>query len=329
MPKIAYIQKEFAAKSLVLIDICNEIVDDYRRQGYDLTLRQLYYQLVSRDYIANNDRSYSNLGYLVSEARMAGLIDWNAINDRTRYLRKNSHWEDAKDIIKSAAASFQMEKWRLQRYQPEVWVEKDALVGVVGSICVQLDVPYTACRGYMSQSEMWSAGQRLRRVIKKGNIPIIYHLGDHDPSGMDMTRDITERLYTFVGTPVRVRRLALNWDQIQQYNPPPNPAKLTDSRSNDYIENYGDESWELDALSPAQISDLIEKAVLSVRDEKRWDAMLQLENLHLENLKLVADKWRDVTSFLGSETAEDEFEDEYDEEAEDKEENEFGAEDEE
>jgi hypothetical protein len=172
---------------------------------------------------------------------------------------------------------YRIDLWADQPVRPEVWVEKAALEGVVGTICGELRVDYFACRGYNSQSEQWRAGRRFARYLGKGQRPMVFHLGDHDPSGIDMTRDNRDRLGLFAGYPVQVVRLALNMDQVERYRPPPNPAKTTDARFADYQQQFGDESWELDALPPETIRDLIKDAVLRVRDENLWDAALKQE----------------------------------------------------
>lgn len=301
MPKIAYIDKSFRADSLKTIAIANGIIAEYARQGFALTLRQLYYQLVSRDYIENTLRSYKNLGNLIDDARMAGLIDWDAIVDRTRNLQQNSHWDDAQHIIQSAAAGFKLDKWAEQPCRVECWIEKDALIGVIEGVCRQLDIPYFACRGYTSQSEMWAAGQRLKAYYEEsGQDPIIIHLGDHDPSGKDMTRDIEDRLRIFTEMNVEVYRLALNWDQIQQYQPPPNPAKLTDSRADGYIAEFGYSSWELDALPPTVIRQIIENAVRGFRDEDLWNKAVAEEKEIIAQLKTASRRWNDVTAYLNN-----------------------------
>lgn len=286
--KIAYISKKFRPDSLDTIAVANQIVEEYRAQGYDLTLRQLYYQMVARDFIPNHERSYKNLGNLIADARLAGLLDWSAIEDRTRNLRGLPHWSNPQEIVRAAVQSYRIDKWWGQPYRPEVWVEKDALVGVVGPACDRLDVPYFSCRGYTSASEMWRGGQRMLRHLQAGQTPIVFHLGDHDPSGIDMTRDILDRLELFVGQPIRLTRLALNYDQVLTYNPPPNPTKLSDSRANGYIDKHGRQSWELDALSPTTIGDLITAAVLGVRDDARWNERVALEETQREALREAA-----------------------------------------
>ena len=227
MPKIQYKEIAFKQKSLDLIELVNSVIDEYRAQGYELTLRQAYYQLVARGYIENNERSYKNIGSLINDGRLAGLIDWNSITDRTRNLRNRAHWDQPQDVIYSAKYSYLLDKWEGQPNYVEVWVEKDALIDIVGQACRPLDTPHFSCRGYTSQSEMWSAAQRFIRQ-KNREARYIIHLGDHDPSGIDMTRDIQERLEMF-GADVYVKRVALTMNQVTTYNPPPNPAKITNS----------------------------------------------------------------------------------------------------
>jgi hypothetical protein len=138
---------------------------------------------------------------------------------------------------------------------------------------------------------MWGAGQRFNRYLDRGQRPVIIHLGDHDPSGIDMTRDIVDRQGMFADDAIIVERIALNMDQVEQYNPPPNPAKLTDSRSTDYISEYGRSSWELDALEPRVIRQLIETTVARYTDYELMEATLERERRYRNVLRRVADNW--------------------------------------
>mgnify|MGYP001060469382 FL=1 len=296
MPKIQYREINFRQSSLDLIDLVNKVIGEYSSQGYELTLRQAYYQLVARGYIPNNERSYKNIGSLINDGRLAGLIDWNAITDRTRNLRKNGHWDTPAEVIHSAKYSYLLDKWEGQPDYVEVWVEKDALVDVVGQACGPLDVPYFSCRGYTSQSEMWGAAQRFIRQADREH-RIIIHLGDHDPSGIDMTRDIQERLELF-GADVEVKRVALTMEQIQAYNPPPNPAKVTDSRCGKYIDQYGNESWELDALEPKVITDLISEWVTLYRDDSIYRRVCDREKREKKELEMLCNDYGDAIRYL-------------------------------
>lgn len=303
MPKIEYVPKKFRQTSLELIWRINTVIADYEAQGYSLTLRQVYYQMVARDIIPNNERSYKNLGALINDARLAGLIDWNAIEDRTRNIRGRTHWEKPGDVIKAAAYNYHLDYWQDQDNYVEVWVEKDALVGVVGRICDQLDLKYFSCRGYVSQSEMWVAAKRLEKRQREGKNIVLLHLGDHDPSGIDMSRDILERLNIFETDNVVFKRLALNMEQIEEYNPPPNPTKLSDSRATKYLLDFGHECWELDALEPKVIDALIKDNVLNFRDEKKYNQIKKQEALGIEFLEEIAENfdrielnWKEIKS---------------------------------
>ncbi len=302
MPKVCYVEKGFAAGTLAVIKRANEIIEDYAAQGFDLTLRQLYYQFVSRGLIQNKMQEYKKLGSIINDARLAGLIDWERITDRTRELKQNNHWDSPSHIVEACAKQFRIDLWEGQDHRPEVWIEKDALLGVIEPICRQLDVSYFSCRGYTSQSEMWGAAQRLRGYFEQEQTPVIIHLGDHDPSGLDMTRDIRDRLCLFLqedcDQQIEVRRIALNMDQVKSYAPPPNPAKITDSRSDGYIRRFGRESWELDALDPRVIATLIREEVEGLVDRDLMDEKQTDQDGSRERLSKLSRKWDQVVEFL-------------------------------
>lgn len=315
MPRILYKSQKFKAESLALIDRANAICREYIAAGYDLTLRQLYYQFVARGLIPNNQQSYKRLGSVLNDARMAGLLDWNYLTDRTRNIEERSKWEHPRDIIEASASQFHHDYWSTQDVHVEVWVEKEALAGIVQGVTHGLDVVSLACRGYMSASEQWEAAQRFGKHIRKGQRIVLLHLGDHDPSGIDMSRDNEDRLRTFIyndmwreldrlglmpgdtygqigktacsvwgldyDLPIfTLDRIALNMDQVEQYNPPPNFAKITDSRAHGddgYIARYGDESWELDALPPNILSSLIDEKVMDYVDVDAFEERKALE----------------------------------------------------
>jgi len=305
MPCICYVEKNFSAGSREVIAQANEIVEAYQAQDLVLTLRQLYYRFVASDLIPNTDRSYKRLGSIINDARLAGEIDWNAIEDRGRNLIRRSHWSTPGGIISSAAASYAIDKWKGQDNYVEVWVEKQALEAIIDQACEPLDVNCIACKGYMSQSEMWRASIRYREMIQADRTPVIIHLGDHDPSGLDMTRDIQDRLEIF-GVQMEVNRIALNMDQVEEFDPPPNPAKLSDSRAAGYITEFGSESWELDALEPAVLRDLIRKTIRSYLNKKKFKAREQREESERNALEEVSDRWNEVVEFLEIESTDEE-----------------------
>lgn len=299
MPKIEYVSKNFNPASLAMIENANEIIAEYTAKGFVLTLRQLYYRFVSKDLLPNTQQNYKRLGSVINDARLAGLVDWNAIEDRTRSVEELSHWDSPASIIEVCASSYRVDKWRDQKYRPEVWIEKQALAGVFERICRELDIPYLACKGYNSASVVWRSGMRLKRIIEDGQTPLILHFGDHDPSGLDMTRDISDRMGVFMAD-VRVERMALNMAQVEEYNPPPNPTKLTDSRAhgeNGYIAIHGHESWELDALPPDVLNDLVRTEVEKLRDDDQWQEDVDTENEYRATLRAISNNFTDVHQY--------------------------------
>lgn len=305
--KICYTPKKFTGSSKMTIIKANEIIEAYKEQGFSLTLRQLYYQFVARDIIPNSLNEYKKLGSVINDARLAGLIDWSAIEDRTRFIREQAHWDQPEDILRTAARQFTMNKREGQEYYIEVWIEKDALVGLLDDVCTQFDVPYFSCRGYTSQSEMWEAAQRFLKVTDYGRSKTIQckilHLGDHDPSGLDMTRDISERMNLFYNfhnsgfNEIEVNRIALNIDQVEQYDPPPNPAKSTDVRFKKYADEFGYESWELDALEPSVIVDLVKMNIINLTDSKKFQKKIKEIEKHKENLHNIVDNYEMIQTY--------------------------------
>lgn len=267
MSHITYVERNFRGGARQIIDQANEIINEFRAEGFTLTLRQLYYQFVSRDLIANKQSEYKRLGSIINDARLAGEISWSSIEDRTRNLIGFTTYESVSDFLREQVDRYRIDLREGQKTYLEVWIEKDALTGVIAGTCHNNDVDYFACRGYVSQSEQHDAAMRIRGKLREGyDNAVILHLGDHDPSGIDMTRDIEDRMHLFLGRydmehQFNIERLALSMQQVRQYNPPENPAKTTDSRFAAYMAQYGESSWELDALKPKVITKLIQDAI--------------------------------------------------------------------
>ena len=313
MSRIEYIPRNFSAKSLEIITVADGICREYAEQGLDLTLRQLYYQFVARGLLANKQTEYKRLGSLVNDARLAGLMDWDHLVDRLRDVEgwAFSGYDDPRELIEGLSSRYVVNLWEGQPSRVEAWVEKDALSGVLERASGTNRIPYFACRGYVSQSALWRAAQRIEGYLDEPGVEqvVVLHLGDHDPSGIDMTRDIQSRvLYTFLRGDgydedrVEIRRIALNMDQVQTYNPPPNPAKLTDSRVGGYLARYGGSSWELDALNPTVLVDLVRSHIAAEVDPTLWAERQAKEREGERYLQLVERRWDDVVAYLGGQS---------------------------
>jgi hypothetical protein len=278
------------------LGVINNIIEEYQSNGYVLTLRQLYYQLVSRDIIPNKQAEYSKLSTLLKEGRMAGIVDWDAIEDRLRKPDKPSSFNSPKDILKACVNQYKLPRMEGQNVYLEVWVEKDALSGVLKRVTEKYHVPILVNRGYSSASAMYDSFMRfVRNGVYYGRPIKILYLGDYDPSGLDMIRDIKERIIEFQegyndGTWVEemqfsIEPIALTRKQIEQYNPPPNPAKVTDPRAKNFIEKYGNTSWEVDALRPEVLNNLLRDAILGNIDEEKYLDMVNKEGIDKKKLK--------------------------------------------
>lgn len=274
--KRRFVDRKFTPEALAKIAQANQIIDQYAAQGLRLTLRQLYYQHVVANLIKNEERSYKNLGRLLSDARLAGLVDWGAIEDRVRVPRNPPEYDSLEELLDAALYSFRLPRWEGQDYYVELWVEKDALSSVLLPLAMDNHVTLMVNRGYSSQSAMYDASVRFRLKEQKGFESILLYLGDHDPSGEDMVRDVQDRLATF-GSRVRVKKVALTMSQVQQYNPPPNPAKMSDSRAANYVAEHGAQSWEVDALPPNVLQQIIQDEFLGLINVSRMDAVKNRE----------------------------------------------------
>jgi hypothetical protein len=322
--KEAFTTRRFLPRTLEVIDQINAILEEHQAQGFSLTLRQLFYQYVARGLMPNTLKTYTYLGATLRDGRLAGLIDWDAIEDRTRETHRWMTWADPATMIRTDAEQYAEDPWVEHDVRLFVWIEKAALVNIVEAACSEWSVPYFAVRGYNCLSEMYATGKEFRRLIDSGTGPVVLYLGDHDPSGINMPR-VAERDLTmfaiesldegFVENRTRqraivllrdggeiqieVRRVALNIDQVEQYNLPPNYPKETDKRSPAYVEEFAtEECWELDALEPTIIDRLLREEIESFVDMRKWRAAKEKEQANRDTLASVAENWESVVSRL-------------------------------
>lgn len=284
MKKAYRIPRNFREETKALLDQILKVVDNYQGQGYKLTLRQLYYQLVVKNIFANEQKNYAKLSDLLGEARMCGLCDWDVIEDRIRVPRFPNEWNDINDAMNTLIAVYRRHRWNDQENYAEVWVEKDALSGVLEPITREYHVHLLVNRGYSSISAMHDSSIRFRLAQQDGKSCHLLYFGDHDPSGEDMVRDIEHRLREFRGL-VETEKIALTREQIEEYSLPSNPAKTTDPRARGYIEEHGDQSWELDALPPATLNELLTNALENLVDRELYEAQIALEDKDKERME--------------------------------------------
>lgn len=303
-------KNRFSPEKIKLLTQISSIIGEYQEQQIKLTLRQLYYQLVSRDIIANTLKEYSKLSDLVTTARYNGLIDWDAIEDRIRVPRRHAQFDDILDLIRAAKSSYRLDRWKGQDYYVELFTEKDALASVLYPIAEKWHIFFSVNRGYTSASAMYDSYERFQDVIENTEKNcILLYLGDHDPSGLDMVRDIKDRLVEFlmgdmteedeafiedrreyIEGRIEVVHIALTTEQVNKYKPPPNPAKMTDPRARWYVEKFGKTSWEVDALRPEVMIKLVNDSILGYVDQEKMNKIINLEKTTIKPIEELAAK---------------------------------------
>lgn len=300
MSKIKYRETKITKNNMKRLLLINSIVEEYQRIGLVLTLRQLYYQLVTRDVIPNVASEYAKLSRLLKEGRMAGIVDWDAIEDRLRQVEKASSWDGPEEIMDTVISQYRRDRREGQKTYVEVWVEKDALSGVLTRVTNPAGVPIMVNRGYSSASAMHDAWSRFRSKVlheEFQRVRILY-LGDFDPSGLDMIRDIEGRITEFYdgrgiygkSFDFEIIPIALTREQIDTYNPPPNPAKLQDPRAGGFVEEHGYSSWEVDALNPETLDQIVRDAIAEFTDEDKAKEVLEQEEEERGKLRRLNDR---------------------------------------
>jgi len=269
---------------MVFIDKINLILEEYMEQGYRLTLRQLYYQLVARGMIENKSTEYNRLGATLVMARMNGLTDWDSVEDRIRQPDLLYWVTDIKDAVEDTVRHYRLDRQKGQENYIEIWTEKDAVSNILKRVTQHFHIRLMVNRGYSSCSAMKEAYERLHAVEYENQTPVIIYVGDHDPSGLDMVRDVKERLEEFGANPI-VDHTALTREQVEEIQPPPNPAKITDPRAKWYIAEQGSQSWELDALRPSLLEEIVRKKVEHYIDLDLFEKRLKRERDDKEYLR--------------------------------------------
>lgn len=292
--KQSYLDIRFNQETHALLDAIDKILARYSAKGMPMTVRQLYYRLVTTNTIENSIKSYKRLVKIVTDGRMAGLLDWDAIEDRHRHWQRRQHWNSGKQFIDACANSYHMDMWEGQEYRPFVLIEKDALSGVFSGPCYEYDVPLLVCKGYLSASTGRDfAMTDMAYSIADGQKPLVLHFGDHDPSGIDMTRDLSERLALFLEIEdPELKRMALNMDQVNRWKPAPNPAKQTDTRFAGYVRKFGRKCWELDALEPEELQRLVKNAIVRLIDDDKWQRRKQEIDATSKRIRRHASKFK-------------------------------------
>jgi hypothetical protein len=277
-------RKWYQQKTKEILRQVQEILEEYKGRGA-LTLRQIYYLLVSKKVIPNTLSSYKRLSRILSNARKDGIISFDAIVDRTRIPIKEPSWNGLGSFIKAVKKKYRKSKWKGQEMYVEVWLEKDALRGMIEPITSLYDLYLVVGRGYPSLSSLYEAEKRF----KEANKPVqILYLGDFDPSGENIPQTIKRNLTKYFKIDrkkLHIRKVALTLRDIKKYRLPSAPTKRKDSRSKKFVQKYGELCVELDALPPKILEEKLKKSIERYLNSQKFQKRLKMEKQEIKKLE--------------------------------------------
>ena len=284
-----------------IVDAAIVVLAEYKDAGFSVTLRQLFYRLVADGVLVNRVADYRNLGRYINSAKEAGEIDWDWVEDSTRYVRGRQRYSTTSQLLRYAAQDWHMDFWPGQALRPELWIEKDALLSIIAPVCTEFDVPYYSLRGWGRPSDKMDAAQRYSDYVGLGQRSVILHAGDHDPTGLSATKNIEKEISKYMrelaGEQLAsVRRIALNMEQIKQLALAPNKIgedgdKSQESRWDGYVQETGTkDTWELDALKPTILQGIIRSEIQKcITNKSAWAKRQKLIRAGADRLQRVID----------------------------------------
>lgn len=248
-----------------------------------MTVRQVFYRMVGTGLIGKTETEYkATVNRLLTKMRLSGQIPFGWIADNTRWVRKQRSYSSVEQALRETAQLYRRALWRDQASRVEVWLEKDALAGVVYEETDEYDVPLYVTRGYASLSYLHEAAEAIAAADKPTHI---YYLGDYDPSGLDIPRKVEARLREFApDADIHFTSIAVTPEQIEKWHLPTRPTKRADTRSKLFV----GESVEVDAIPPSQLRGLVNTAIIGHIDQRALDVVLVAEQSERETLQRLA-----------------------------------------
>jgi len=252
-----------------------------------MTVRQLFYRLVSVAAIDNRRADYQRVSSIMTKARNDGRIDFDDIVDRSRPEYSANVFRDAAQYARVVSAGYHKDYWDMQPRRCEIWVEKDSIIGSIEDVIDELGVTVRVGRGFLSTTK----AHEMSELIQDSSKPMtVFYLGDHDPSGRNIETDLYERIRSY-GAKFVIKRLAIHAADIARFKLPPLRVKATDSRAADFLRRYSNRCVELDALPPSELRRRIKEAVTSMLDRALWDRAVMVEQVELESIQEVVSRW--------------------------------------
>ncbi len=267
------------------MEVIRSVMVEILEADHPMTVRQVFYQLVARRAIPKTEVEYkTTVCRLLVEMRRSGRIPYGWIADNTRWMRNARTWDSVEELLRETAQVYRRNLWTNADEQVEVWIEKEALAGVVSGVTVGWHVPLMVTRGYPSVSYVYEAATAAKA---DGRSLILYYLGDHDPSGVDIDRFIGAEFARHGVEDFEIRRLAVTPEQITSLTLPTRPTKRTDTRA----AGFRGESVELDAIPASSLREIVEDAITAHLDGGRVDAIREIEHHERQQLLQLVKQW--------------------------------------
>jgi len=258
-----------------------DVLDDYN----PMTVRQVFYRMVAKGLIQKDEKAYKVIQRLLLKLRLDNTIPYEYIADLTRWMRKPTTYSDADRMLQLTISAYRKSLWQRQPAYVEIWLEKDALAGIVYDITQQFDVPLMVARGFSSVTFLHEAALAYQGI---GKPVYVYHLGDYDPSGLLINESKERGLKKFAGDGVEIyfEKIAVTPEQIKLYNLPLRPTK-----NSTHSRNFKGGSVEIDAIEPRTLQALVQWHITKHIDENEWQGVLQTEKAERESLEQIYEIW--------------------------------------
>ena len=242
-----------------------------------MTVRQMFYQIETRGLVTKTEQGYRQVAYQLLTMRRLGIIPYHFIADNTRWQRKPKTYASLADYLRRMQEDYRRSLWAEQAAYVEIWIEKDALAGVVSEVTRRWDVPLMVTRGFPSDSFVYEAAQNIREM---GKTAYLYYFGDFDPSGVCISNNLQQKLYQWVGGNAIFERVAVIAEQVKSLRLPTRPTKRTDTRA----KTWQGESVELDAIPPNKLREMVEDCILQHIDTEAVRKIERIEELEKQTL---------------------------------------------
>lgn len=279
-------------KSRQLIDWARVILE----REWPMTIRQIFYRLVSKGLIKNTKSDYQRVIRLMTIARNDGRIPFDWIVDRSRPVYNPPVFKDAQAYAETVKRSYRRDYWTSQPFHVELWCEKDTISGSIAGVTDELGVTVRVGRGFNSTTR----AREIAAVLADTTKPkVILYCGDHDPSGRNAEEEGLSRVLAHYrcitgnsqARDVDLRRLAIHKEDIKKFNLPPLRVKDTDSRTPGFVRKYGHDCVELDALPPNELRGRIRVNITGLLDRVAWDRAIACEKVELASIVDTVGKW--------------------------------------